>query len=84
MKKEGDKINHSIILNYMNSPLMVSFRGTKENIAKFIISRYHNRKLYFDIPMEILVETIYKPTGLSNKGNPAPVGIKEGLMERLT
>ena len=34
--------------------------------------------------MEISAETIYKFTGLSNKGDLVPVGIKEGLVERLT
>ena len=34
--------------------------------------------------MEISVETIYKITRISNKGVLVPVGIKEGLVERLT
>ena len=71
-------------MNYMNAPLMASFGGTKENIAKFIISQYHNGKLYFDRPVEISSETIYKLTWLLNKGDPIPVGIKEGLVEILT
>ena len=58
--------------------------GQKENIVKFIISRYHNGKFYFDKPVEISVETIYKLTGLSNKVYPVPIGIKEGLVERLS
>ena len=84
MKEEGTKINHSTIMNYVNEPLMASFGGTKENIVKFIINRYHNGKFYFDEPVEISVETIYKLIGLFNKGDPVPVGIKEGLVERLT
>ena len=67
MTKEGLKINQSTIMNYMNAPLMVSFGGTKENIVKFIINRYHNGKFYFDEPVEISVETIYKLTGLPSK-----------------
>ena len=62
---------------------MEIFGGIKENIVKYIISQYHNRKFYFDSLVEILAETIYKLTGLSNKGNPIPVVIKEGLVERL-
>ena len=82
--EEGNKINQSIILNYMNAPLMESFKGTKKNIIKFIIIWYHNGKFYFNIPVEISAETIYKLTSLSNKGDPVPVGIKEGLVERIT
>ena len=68
----------------MNAHLMESFGGTKENIAKFIISRYNNGKLFSDRPVEISVKTIYKLTGISNKGNHVPLGIKEGLVEILT
>ena len=71
-------------MNYMNTPFMASFGGTKETALKFIINRYHNGKFYFDRPEEIFGEVIYKLTGLSNKGDPIPIGIKEGLVERLT
>ena len=70
-------------MNYMNTPFMARFGGTKETMVKFIISRYHNEKFYFDRPVEISGEAIYKLTGLSNQGDPVPVGIK-GLVERLT
>ena len=63
---------------------MASFGGTKETIVKFTISRYHNGKFYFNTPVEISAETIYKLTGLSNKGDLVPVAIKEGLVERIT
>ena len=63
---------------------MASFGGTKETAVKFIISRYHNDKIYFDRPIDISGEVIYKLTGLSNQGEPIPVGIKEGLFEELT
>ena len=71
-------------MNFINAPLMESFGGMKETIVKFIISRYHNGKFYFNTPVEISAETIHKLTGLSNKGAPVHVGIKEGLVERLT
>ena len=58
MTEEGLKINHSIIMNYMNAPLMENFGGTKETIVNFIISRYDNGKSYFHKPVEILGETI--------------------------
>ena len=68
-------------MNYMNTPFMASFGGTKKTTFKFIISRYHNDRFYFDRPVEIFGEVIYKLTGLSNQGDPIPVGIKEGLVE---
>ena len=51
---------------------------------KFIINRYHNDGFFFDRPVEISGEVIYKLAGLSNKGDPVLVDIKEGLVERLT
>ena len=71
-------------MNYMNTSFMASFGGTKETAVKFIIIRYHKGKFYFDRPLEISGEVIYKLDGLSNQGEPVPIGIKEGLVERLT
>ena len=68
-------------MSYMNTPFMVSFNGTKETIVKFIIIRYHNGKFYFDRPVEIFSEVIYKLIGLSNQGKPVPISIKETLVE---
>ena len=34
--------------------------------------------------MELSAKIIYKLIGLSNKGDPVPVGIKDGLVEILT
>ena len=84
MTEEARKVNNSTIMNFMNAALMESFGGTKETIVKFIISWYHNGKFYFDTPVEISAETIYKLTALSNKGDLVLVGIKEGLVEKLT
>ena len=64
----------------MNTPFMESFGGTKETTVKFIISRYHNEKFYFDRPIEIFGEVIYKLTRLSNQGEHIPIGIKYGLV----
>ena len=78
------KINYSTIVNYINAPFMASFGGRKETIVNFIISRYNNGRFYFNKPVEISGEAIYKLTSLSNQGDPVPVGIKEGLVEELT
>ena len=40
----AEKVNHSSIMNYMNTPFMESFGGIKEIAVKSIISWYHNRK----------------------------------------
>ena len=62
---------------------MASFGGTKEVAVKFIISRYHNGRFYFDEPIDITGDVISRLTGLSNQGNPVPIGIKEGLVQEL-
>ena len=72
----GDKIKYSTIFNYVNTLLMASFGGIKEITVKFIISRYHNGRFYFDQPVDISREFIYKLIGLSNKGDPVPICIK--------
>ena len=63
---------------------MASFGGTKEAAVKFIISRYHNDRFYFDQPIDITGDVISKLTGLSNQGSSIPIGIKEGLVQELT
>ena len=68
-------------MSYMNTSFMESFDGTKETTVKFIISWYQNGKFYFDRPVEIFGEVIYKLTGLSNQGEPVLIGIKHGLVE---
>ena len=62
-------------MNYMNTPFMASFGGTKEMAVKFIINRYHNDRFYFDRLVKIFGDVIYKLAGLSNQGDPVPLGI---------
>ena len=66
MTQAAKKIRRSTIFNYPNAPLMASFGGTKEVAVKFIISRYHNGRFYFDWPVEIIGDIISKLIGLSN------------------
>ena len=84
MTEEAQKVNNSTIMNFLNAPLMEIFGGMKETIVIFIINRYQNGKFYFDTLVEISAEAIYRLTGIYNKGDPVPGGIKEGLVERLT
>ena len=80
MTQATEKVWNSSILQYPNAPLMASFGGTKEAVVKFIISHYHNGRFYFDQPIDITGDVISTLTGLSNKGDPVPIGIKEGLV----
>ena len=84
MTQATEKIWKSDIFNYPNAPLMASFGGTKEAVVKFIISRYHNGRFYFDQPIDITGDVISKLTGLANQGSPVPIGIKDGLVQELT
>ena len=71
-------------MNFLNAPLMEIFGGMKETIIIFIINWYQNQKFYFDTLVEISAKAIYRIIWLSNKGDPVPIGIKEGLVEILT
>ena len=51
LMEEAQKVSTSTILHYLNTPLMENFGGMREIISKFIISRYHKGKLYFDRPI---------------------------------
>ena len=84
MTQAAEKIWKRGIFNYPNAPLMASFGGTKEATVKFIISRYHNGRFYFDQPIDITGDVISKLTGLSKQGSPVPIGIKDGLVQELT
>ena len=64
--------------------LWISSLAWKRYLRNSLFSRYHNGKFYFNRPIEISSEVIYKLTGLSNQGDLVPIGIKEGLVERLT
>ena len=67
-------------MSYMNTLFMVSFGGTKQTAVKFIIIRYHNCKFYFDRPVEIFGEVIYKMIDISNQDEPIPISIKYELV----
>ena len=81
--EESEKLSARIILSYMNAPLMDIFAETKDIIAQFIVSIYHNGKLYFDGPVEISGDMIHRLTGLLNKGEPILVRSNLDLVEKL-
>ena len=70
-------------MSYMNTPFMAIFGGTKETAVNIIVILYHKGKFYFNKPVEISGEVRYKLIGISNQGDPIPIGIKDGLVERL-
>ena len=84
MTQAPEKIKRNTLFGYANALLMASFGGMKGAAIKFIISRYHNGRFYFDQPVNISGDVISKLTGLSNEGNPVPVKIKDGLVKDLT
>ena len=84
MTEEAQKVSARTFLTYINAPLMENFAGTKDIIAHFIVSRYHNGKFYFDRPVEISTNIIERLTKLSNKGERVPVKSNRGLVEKLT
>ena len=68
----------------MNTPLMDIFVGIKEVIVQLIIGWFHNGKLYFATPIEINGNLINQIIGLSNKGEPIPIGPTPALVKELT
>ena len=60
------------------------FRGTKDIISQFVVSRYHNGNFYFDRPIEIFGDMIYRISGLFNKGESVPMSSNLILVEILT
>ena len=73
-KSGEDKIHHHHELH--EHTVHGKLCRTKETSVKFIISRYHNGKFYFNQQVEISGEFIYKLNGLSIQGDPVPIGIK--------
>ena len=48
-KREGAKnLSAARIKTYLNAPIIDNFRNLKEEVAKFLVSRYHNGKIWLD------------------------------------
>ena len=77
MTQAAEKVWKSSILQYPNAPLMASFGGTKEAAVKFIISRYHNGRFYFDRPINITGDVISRLTS-PTKASLYQLGLKKG------
>ena len=83
MTTKSQKVSANTILSYLNAPLMAVFRGMNDIIANFIVSQYYNGKLYFDRPIEVSGDIIYRLTRLFKKGEPIPIKSNLGLVKKL-
>ena len=75
----------AIIKSYLNAPIIDNFGNLKEEVAKFIVSRYHDGILWLDQPIAIIEKLINFIIGLPLNGEPILVGSKNpSLLERFT
>ena len=72
------------IKSYLNAPILASLDNIKEEVAKFMVSRYHNRKIWIDEPIEITPNLINFITDFPVKRDLVPVGTKSmALVEKF-
>ena len=85
-KSEGAR-NLSIarIKTYLIAPIIDNFNNFKEEATKFLVSKYHDEKMWLDEPIAITSKIINLITDLPLSGEPIPVGSKNlALLEQLT
>lgn len=72
------------IKSYLNVPIIDSFRTLKEEVVKFQVSRYHERKIWLDQPITINNKLINFIISLPLNGELVPVGSKNPtLLEKF-
>lgn len=72
------------IKSYLNAPIIDNFRTLKEEVAKFLVSRYHDGKIWLDQPITINAKLINFITDLPLNGDQVPVGSKNpALLEKF-
>lgn len=70
---------------YLNSPIMGIFDNLKEEASKFLVSRYHDGKIWIDDPIEITPKLINFITGLPVKGELVQFDVKNmALVKNIT
>ena len=73
------------IKSYLNAPIVDNFGTLKEEATKFLVSRYHDGKIWLDQPITINAKIINFITGLPLNGDLVPVGSKNpALLEKFT
>ena len=83
-RKNAWNLITSIIKSYLNAPIIKKFRNLKEEAAKFIVSRYHDRKIWLEQPITITGKLINFISGLPLNGEPIHVSSKNPtLLERF-
>ena len=56
------------IKSYLNAPIIDSFGALKEEVVKFLVSRYYDGKIWLDHPITINKKLINFITGLPLNG----------------
>ena len=85
-KSEGTQnFTIAIIKSYLNAPIIDNFGNLKEEIAKFLDSRYHEGKIWLDKPITIIGKLINFITDLPLNEEPVCVSSKNpSFLESLT
>ena len=63
------------ILMYLSAPQIEKMGNLKDLAAKYIVSRFHDGKLWLDNPVEIIEDLIHHVTGLPKTGERVPMDI---------
>ena len=73
------------IKSYLNAPIIDNFGTLKEEAVKFLVSQYHTRKIWLDLPIIINNKVINFIIGLPLNGEPVLVRSKNPtLLEKFT
>ena len=73
------------IKSYLNAPIIDNFRTLKEEVVKFLVSRYHDDKIWLDQPITINARLRNFITGLLLNGDQVLVESKNpALLEKFT
>lgn len=78
-------VTTSRIKSYLNTPIIDNFGTLKEEIVKFLVSWYHNGKIWHDQPISITGKLVNFITSLLLNGELVLVGSKTpALLEKFT
>ena len=73
------------IKSYLNVPIVDNFGTLKEEVVKYLVSRYHDRKIWLDQPIAIIDKLVNFITNLPLNREPVPVRLKNPtLLEKFT
>ena len=72
------------IKSYLNAPIVDNFGSLKEEVVKFIVSWYHDGKIWLDQPIATIGKLINFTTGLPLNGEHVPISSKNpALLEKF-